>query len=78
MEKNRLKRYKPSTGDRSWYYRKTTAVNDLAAYNSSAALGNLADVMETWPSYIPQLLAPDSFQHFPLERTEITESQEIG
>ncbi len=73
MEKNSLKRYNPSTGDRSSYYRETTAVNDLAAFNSSAALGNLADVMKCGPVTFPNILAPDSFRHIPLGSTEISE-----
>lgn len=60
MEKNRLKQYRTSTGDRNLYYHETTAVNDLAVNNSSAAMGNLADVMKNGPVIFPNILAPDT------------------
>ena len=68
MEKNRLKRHKPSTGDRSSYYHETSAVNDLAAFNSSAEIGNLADVLKRGPVLFPNILAPDSFKTVPISR----------
>ena len=74
MEKNPIKLYKPSTGDGRWYYRETTADNDLAAFNSSAALGNLADVMKCGPVTFPNILAPESFKRVLLGRMEITET----
>ena len=74
MEENRLKRHRPSTGDRSLYYHETTAVNDLATYNSSAAMGNLADIMKSGPVKFPNILAPDSVRHIPLGPTEPPES----
>ena len=77
MEENLLKRYRPSTGDRSSYFHETTAVNDLAAFNSSAALGNLADVMKNGPVTFPNILAPDSPRHIPLGRMEIAELYKI-
>lgn len=77
MEKNLLKRYKPSTGDKSRYYRETSAVNGLAAYNTSAAMGNLADVMKRGPVIFPNILAPDSFRKILLESMQIIESHEL-
>lgn len=74
MEKNRLKQYRPSTGDRNLYYHETTAVNDLAASNSSAAMGNLADVMKSGPVIFPNILAPDTLKRIPLGTTEAPES----
>ena len=77
MEKNPIKLYKPSTGDGRWYYHETTAVNDLAAFNSSAASGNLADVLKNGPVTFPNILAPDSPRHIPLARMEIAEPNKI-
>lgn len=74
MEKDHLKRYTPSTGDRSTYYRETTAVNDLAVNNSSAAMGNLADVMKKGPVIFPNILAPDAFRRIPKVTRELPES----
>ena len=70
MEKNRLKRYRPSTGDRSLYHHDTSAVNDLAEFKSSATLGNLADVMKNGPVAFPNILAPDSIRHIAFEKIE--------
>lgn len=70
MEKNRLKQYKPSTGDRSIYHHDTSAVNELVEFKSSAALGNLADVMRNGPVAFPNILAPDSIRHIPVENVE--------
>jgi len=74
MEKNHLKQYRPSTGDRSFYHHDTSAVNNLAEFKSSAALGNLADVMRNGPVAFPNILAPDSFRHIPVEKTEPADS----
>lgn len=74
MEKNPLKQYRPTTGDRSFYHHDTSAVNNLAEFKSSAALGNLADVMKNGPVAFPNILAPDSIRHIPVEKTESTDS----
>jgi len=74
MEKDHLKRYTPSTGDRSSFYRETTAANDRAVYNSSAAMGNLADVMKKGPVTLPNILAPNAFRRIPIETRELPES----
>ncbi len=76
MEKNHLKRHKPSTGDRSSYYHETSAVNDLAAFNSSAEIGNLADVLKRGPVLFPNILAPDSFKTVPISGTETSDTVE--
>jgi len=60
MEKNRMKQYKPSSGDGSLYFRETTAVNDIDLNKSSAVLGNLADILKCGPVTFPNILAPDS------------------
>lgn len=74
MEKNRLKTYKPSTGDRRLYYHETSALNDLVEFNTSAALGNLADVMKKGPVEFPNILAPDAFRRIPIDSREVPES----
>ncbi|MCY4538335.1 MAG: hypothetical protein OXE52_08920 [Chloroflexi bacterium] len=74
MEKNRIERFRSSTGDGSSYYRETSAVNDLASTKSSAAMGNLADVMKNGLVTFPNILAPDSFRLIPLGKTTISES----
>lgn len=76
MEENCLKRHRPSTGDRSMYYQETSAVNDLATNRSSAAMGNLADVLKSGPVSFPNILAPDSFRQIPIGTSETTESDE--
>ena len=74
MEKNRLKQYRPSTGDRSFYHHDTSAANNLAEFKSSAALGNLADVMRNGPVAFPNILAPDSIRHIQVEETKSADS----
>lgn len=77
MEKNRINKYKPSTGDGSHYYRETTAVNKLARVDSSAALGNLADVLKSGPVVFPNILAPDAFKQVPLGNLNAIESHDV-
>lgn len=77
MEKNRLKRYRPTTADRSSYYHESSAVNDLAVFNSSAEIGNLADALKRGPVSFPNILAPDSFRQIPIGTSEITDSDEV-
>lgn len=74
MEKNRLKRYRPSTGDRSSYYHESSAANDLAVFNTSAEIGNLADVMRRGPVTFPNILAPDSVRRIPVGSTKPRDS----
>lgn len=77
MEKNRVRRYVPSSGDASNYYHETSAVNDLIEFNSSAVIGNLADVMRRGPVRFPNILAPDAFRNWPLGKMEIAEKVEV-
>lgn len=74
MEKNGLKQYRPSTGDRSFYHHDTSAVNNLSAFRSSAALGNLADVMKNGPVAFPNILSPDSIRQVSFEKVEAADS----
>lgn len=78
MEKNRVRRYVPSSGDASNYYHETSAINDLAAFNSSAEIGNLADALKRGPVSFPNILAPDSNRHIPVGKTETAESDNLG
>ena len=72
MEKTKVKPYKPSSGDARFYYRETSAVNGVANHESSAVMGNLADVLKKGPVLFPNILAPDAFRRIPLaERTVI-------
>ncbi len=73
-----MKRHKPSTGDRSSYYHETSAINDLATHNSSAAMGNLADVMKSGPVTFPNILAPNSVRRIPSSTTEYREPDEAN
>lgn len=68
MEKNRVRRYIPSSGDASNYYRETSAADYVARFNSSAVTGNLADVLKRGPVLFPNILAPDSFKTVPISR----------
>lgn len=76
MEKHRVRRYVPTSGDASNYYHETSAVNDLAAFNSSAEIGNLADVLKRGPVLFPNILAPDSFKTVPISGTETSDTVE--
>ena len=68
MEKTKIKQYKPSSGDARFYYRETSAVNGIAKSDSSAVMGNLADVLKKGPVRFPNILAPDAFRRIPLGR----------
>lgn len=73
MEEDFVKRHRPSTGDRSSYYHETTAVNDLAVHNSSAAMGNLADVLKNGTVIFPNILAPGTVRRIPIGPTKLHE-----
>ena len=68
MEKDRLKVYKPSSGDASLFYRETSASDQFIRFDTSAAIGNLADVMARGPVVFPNILAPDCFRTYPLSK----------
>ena len=66
MEEDRLKVYKPSSGDETHYFHETSAADGIARLDSSAAIGNLADLMARGPVMFPNILAPDCFKTTPL------------
>ncbi len=78
MEENRVKQYRPSTGEKNMYYHETSAVNNLASFDSSAVKGNLADLMKSGPVSFPNSLAPNTFRHIPLARSRTMNSTEAG
>ncbi len=73
MEKDRVTVYKPSSGDANKYHRETSAADYIARNDSSAPVGNLADVLKQGPVVFPNVLAPDTLRYIPLDRTIILE-----
>ena len=78
MEKTDLKQYRPSSGDKNLYYHETSAAEKRADFNTSAAIGNLADVMKCGPVKFPNILAPNSFRRLPLGKTEAINPGELS
>lgn len=72
-----MKRYKPSSGDASNFYRETTAVQKLAKFDASAKLGNLADVLKSGSIIFPNILNPDDYRTIPLGIMKTIESQDV-
>ncbi len=70
MEKIRLKQYKATSGDDSSYFRETSAVNDIALSKSSAAIGNLGDLLKSGPVTFPNILAPDYHRCIPISKSQ--------
>ena len=78
MEKTELKQYKPSSGDARFYYRETSAVNGIAKSDSSAVMGNLADVIARGPVRFPNILAPNTLRRIPLATRITVETDETS
>ena len=73
MEKNRVTVYKPSSDDANKFHRETSAADHIARHDSSAPIGNLADVLKQGPVVFPNILAPDVYRSFPIDRTIVIE-----